>query len=229
MKKIMLSAGEVSGDVHATSLVRELKKLLPDTYFFGMGSEKLLAEGVDVKIDIAKRGSIGILEALPNIVPIYFAYQKMLTLLKSERPDLLILIDSQGINMPLAKAAKKLGIKTIYYIAPQEWLWGSSKGVKKVSDTLDMIVSIFEKEHLAYKQAGGNSVYFGHPLVDIVKPEKSKSEARKEFLGSEDGPVISLCPGSRTQEIKNLLPILKFSEKTGVGCCIIISGCRQDD
>ncbi len=208
MKKIMLSAGEVSGDVHATSLVRELKKLLPDTYFFGMGSEKLLAEGVDVKIDIAKRGSIGILEALPNIVPIYFAYQKMLTLLKSERPDLLILIDSQGINMPLAKAAKKLGIKTIYYIAPQEWLWGSSKGVKKVSDTLDMIVSIFEKEHLAYKQAGGNSVYFGHPLVDIVKPEKSKSEARKEFLGSEDGPVISLCPGSRTQEIKNLLPIL---------------------
>ncbi len=208
MKKIMISAGEVSGDTHGTFLVRELKKLNPDIYFFGMGSEKLLAEGVDVKFDLTKRGTIGIFEALPNIIPIYIIYKKLVWLMEKERPDLLLLIDSQGINMPLAKAAKKLGIKTVYYIAPQEWLWGTARGVKKVAKTVDLIVSIFEKEHTIYKQAGGNSVYLGHPLLDIVKPSLSREEARKQFLGKEEGPVIALCPGSRTQEIEGLFPIL---------------------
>jgi len=211
----MVAAGEVSGDIHAAHLVRELKKIKSNIYFLGMGSEKLLAEGVDIKVDITKRGTIGIFEALPNALPVYLAYKKMVALMKVEKPNLLILVDSQGINMPLAKAAKKLGIKTIYYIAPQEWLWGTAKGVKKVADTVSLIVSIFEKEHETYKQAGGNSVYFGHPLLDIVKPSMNREEARRKLVGCVDGnvaghksPVIALCPGSRTQEIEGLLPIL---------------------
>jgi len=208
MKKIMISAGEVSGDVHGAHLVRELKKLVPDAYLFGMGSEKLLAEGVDVKFDISKRGTIGIFEAIPNLLPIYITYHKMASLMKKERPDILLLVDSQGVNMPLAKAAKKLGIKTVYYIAPQEWLWGTARGVKKVASTIDLIISIFEKENSVYELAGGRTVYFGHPLLDIVKPSLSRTAARKQFLGTETGPVISICPGSRLQEIKGLFPIL---------------------
>ncbi|MFH1542329.1 MAG: lipid-A-disaccharide synthase, partial [bacterium] len=208
MKKIMISAGEVSGDTHGKYLVRELKKLDPNIYFFGMGSEQLLAEGVDVKVDITKKGSVGILEALPNIVPVYIAFLKMVALMKHVRPDILILIDSQGINMPLAKRAKQLGIRTVYYIAPQEWLWGTDKGVKKVAETVDSIISIFAKEHAVYEKAAANTQYFGHPLIDIVKPTLSKDETRKQFLGTTEGPVISLCPGSRTQEIKKLFPIL---------------------
>ncbi len=207
--KIMISAGEVSGDIHGTYLVRELKKIKPDIYFFGMGSEKLLAEGVDVKFDLTKRGSIGIFEALPNIIPIYIIYKKLVALMKKEKPDLLILVDSQGINMPLAKAAKKLGIKTVYYIAPQEWLWGTEKGVKKVIKAIDQIISIFEKEHRVYQESGGNSVYLGHPLIDIVKPSLSKEETKEKLVGAEkDAPVIAICPGSRKQEIKGLLPIM---------------------
>ncbi|MFH1826451.1 MAG: lipid-A-disaccharide synthase [bacterium] len=206
--KIMISAGEVSGDIHGKYLVRELKKLGPDIYFFGLGSEQLLAEGVDIKVDISKRGTIGIFEALPNIVPVYLAYCKMVTLMKSEKPDLLILIDSQGINMPLARAAKRLKIKTVYYIAPQEWLWGTDNGVRTVGQTINLIISIWEKEHNTYQKAGANSQYFGHPLLDIVKPSMSKDEAKKQFLGTTNGPVISLCPGSRTQEIRGLFPIL---------------------
>jgi lipid-A-disaccharide synthase len=203
--KIMVSAGEVSGDVHGSFLVRELKKISPDIYFFGMGSEQLAAAGVDVRFDIARRGTIGISEALPNLLPIYFVYRRLVSLLKKEKPDLLLLIDSQGINLPRAKAAKKLGIKTVYYVAPQEWLWGTPKGVKRVAETVSLIISIFEKEHHIYKEAGANSVYFGHPLVDIVR-----SSAVKEGRG----PVIALCPGSRQQEIKGLLPILlKAGEK----------------
>lgn len=207
-RRIMISAGEVSGDAHGTHLVRELKKLDPEIYFFGMGSEKLIAEGADIKFDISRRGTIGIFEALPNTLPIFFTYLKMVNLMKKERPDLLLLVDSQGINLPLARAAKKLKVKTVYYIAPQEWLWGTARGVKNVVETVDLIISIFEKEHEVYRLAGGNTVYFGHPLLDIVKPSLSRAEARKQFLSSEDGPVISLCPGSRLQEIKGLLPIL---------------------
>lgn len=206
--KIMLSAGEVSGDIHATYLVKELKKLDPNIYFFGMGSEQLLAEGVDVKYDISKLGTVGIAEALPNLIPIYLTYRKMIDLMKKEKPDLLLLVDSQGINMPLAKAAKKLGIKTVYYIAPQEWLWGTAKGIKKVAKTIDHIIAIFAKENDAYKAAEANVSYFGHPLLDIVKPTLDKASARKQFTGKTNAPVIALCPGSRSQEITGLLPIL---------------------
>ena len=213
--KILVSAGEVSGDVHGAYLVKELKKLRPDIYFFGMGSERLAAEGVDIRLDITNQGTIGIFEALPNLLPIYSAFSKMTKLLTQEKPDLVLLIDSQGFNLPLAKFCKKAGIKTVYYIAPQEWLWGSPAGVKKVSETIDLIVAIFEKEYAVYKKAGANVVYFGHPLVDIVQPTLSKEAARKTFLGidarivnRQTTNIIALCPGSRTREIKNLFPIL---------------------
>ena len=207
-KKIMISAGEVSGDTHGKYLVRELKKLDPTIYLFGLGSEQLLSEGVDVRADITKRGTVGIFEALPSVVPVYLAYLKMVNLLKKERPDLLVLIDSQGVNMPLAKAAKKLGIKTVYYIAPQEWLWGTARGIKNVVQTIDRIIAIFQRESDVYKAAGGNVSYFGHPLIDIVKSTASIPEVRKEYLGDVAGPVISLCPGSRVHEIRKLFPIL---------------------
>ncbi|MCX5750245.1 MAG: lipid-A-disaccharide synthase [Candidatus Saganbacteria bacterium] len=212
--KIMVSAGEVSGDLHAAALVRELKKLDPSISFFGIGSEKLAAEGVDIRFDLTKHASIGILESLPNLLPVYFTFKKIIRLMKKEKPDLLLLVDSQGVNVPIAGEAKKLGIKTVYYIPPQEWLWGTLKGAKKVAQRIDLIVSIFEKEHTFYKNAGGNSVYFGHPLLDIVKPSLSKEEAKNKFLGKATGLVVSLCPGSRPQEIKSLLPILlKAGEK----------------
>ena len=207
---VMVSAGEVSGDLHGAYLVQELKKLRPDLEFFGLGSEHLAAAGVEVILDLTRRGTIGIFEALPNLLPIYFAFRRLVRLLDERRPDLLLLIDSQGLNMPLAREAKKRGIKTVYYIAPQEWLWGTTKGVARVATTVDLVVAIFEKEFDAYKKSGANVVYFGHPLLDIVKPSFTKEEARKKFLGEakDRSPVIALCPGSRTQEIKALLPLL---------------------
>jgi lipid-A-disaccharide synthase len=207
--KVMVSAGEVSGDLHGAFLVRELKKTSPDIKFFGLGSDRLKSEGVDIRFDISRRSTIGIFEALPNLIPIYLVYLRTIHLMKKEKPDLLLLIDSQGFNIPLARAAKKLGIKTVYYIAPQEWLWGTPAGVKKIAETIDLIVAIFEKEYNSYKNAGGNVVYFGHPLIDIITPSLSRNAARKKYLGAEDKKLlISLCPGSRTQEIKNLLPLL---------------------
>ncbi|MFA6431787.1 MAG: lipid-A-disaccharide synthase [Candidatus Margulisiibacteriota bacterium] len=208
--KIFVSAGEVSGDVHAAYLVREIKKLDPNISFYGLGSEKLLAAGVDVRWDMTKRGSIGIVEVLPNIFPILSLFKKVKRSIIEEKPDLVLLVDSQGFNLPLAQFCKKIGVKTAYYIPPQEWLWGTTKGIKKVAAAVDLIIAIFEKEYEAYKSVGANVVYFGHPLLDIVVPTLSKAEARKRFWGNlfANAPIIALCPGSRGQEIKKIFPIL---------------------
>jgi len=207
--KILVSAGEVSGDVHGAYLIKEMKRLRPDIFFFGVGSERMAAEGADIKFDITNRGTIGLFEALPHLLPLYFIFQKLKSLILSEKPDLALLIDSQGFNLPLAKFCKSRGIRTAYYIPPQEWLWGTPEGVKNVVENVDLIVAIFEREYNVYKQAGAKVIYFGHPLLDMVKPAMSLENARLHFLGSSSvGPVVSLCPGSRMQEIYGLLPIL---------------------
>jgi lipid-A-disaccharide synthase len=202
--KVFVSAGEVSGDIHGSYLVKELKKLRPDIQLYGIGSERMAAAGVDVRFDISRRGSIGIFEALPNLFPILSVFNRVKKLLRDEKPDLVLLIDSQGFNLPLARFCKGQGIKTVYYIAPQEWLWGTPEGVKKVASTVDLIVAIFENEYQAYRQAGANVVYFGHPLIDIVKPTVSREAIRNQPVQ----PLIALCPGSRIQEIRGLLPVL---------------------
>jgi len=213
--KIVVSAGEVSGDYHGSYLVKELLSLNPHLLFLGLGSERLAAAGVDVRFDISRRGTIGLFEALPNILPVYFIFLKMKRLILEEKPDLVLLIDSQGFNVPLARFCKKAGIKTAYYIPPHEWLWGTPKGARLVAEAADLIVAIFEKERDSYRAAGANVVYFGHPLVDLVRSALTKSEARKLIFAGEPDiipdrqkTVISICPGSRTQEIKGLLPLL---------------------
>lgn len=195
--KIFLSAGEASGDAHGARLVAELKKLLPSATFFGLGGEKMAAAGVKVQLDISWYGTIGIWEALPNFFPLWRAFNQAKKIIQTENPDLVILIDSQGFNLPLARFCRQRKIKTVYYIAPQQWLWGSPKGVTAVAKLLGLIVAIFPQEYAAYKQAGANVVYFGHPLIDQVNAPVPRRAGQ-----------IALCPGSRRQELRSLLPIL---------------------
>ena len=215
--KIMMSVAEVSADVHASYLAKELKGF----QLFGMGGERMKAAGVDVRFDMTRKSSVGIIELLKNLGSNLTALKKLKKMLESERPDALILIDAQGLNMPLAEHAKKLGIKTIYYVAPQEWLWGTPKGVSRVARTIDLIISIFRREHEIYSAAGGNSYYVGNPLLDIAKPTISRSEFIKRH-GLKEGKIISLCPGSREHEIKSLLPILIETARGLIGAQFIL-------
>lgn len=208
MIKIMMSAGEVSGDAHGAALSKELLKINKSLHLFGMGGEKMGRAGVDIKVDIAARGTIGIVEIFKHLPFILSALFKAKRLLKKERPDVLVLIDFQGFNMALASYAKKIGIKTAYYIPPQEWLWGSEKGVKKVAATIDKIISIFEDEAKIYSEAGGNVDYVGNPNLDTAKPALSKEEFCKMYGVNPSFPVVGLFPGSRYQEVKSLLPVM---------------------
>lgn len=202
--KIMMSAAEISADILGSYLARELK----GCQLFGMGGARMREAGVDVRLDITDKSSIGIIEALKFIPSHLITLSKLKKMLQKEKPDALILIDAQGLNMPLASYAKKMGIRTIYYVAPQEWLWGTKKGVEKVSKTIDLIISIFKQENEIYKSAGANSVYFGHPLLDIVRPAMNREQFCRKFDIDPAKKIIALCPGSRQQEIKSLLPIL---------------------
>ena len=203
----MISAGEVSGDLHASFLASELLKLNPGLHIFGMAGEKCRLSGVDVKIDITSKGTVGITEILKFLPSILFSYQKMKSLLKKERPDVLVLIDYQGFNMLLAKYAKKIGIKTVYYIPPQEWLWGTEKGLKNVASSVYKIMSIFEDEAKAYKKAGANVTYIGNPNLDTIKLSTDKTSFCRSFGLNPNFPVLGIFPGSRLQEIKSLLGI----------------------
>lgn len=202
--KVMISAGEVSGDLHASHLVEELDSFR----LFGMGGEKMREAGVDVRIDITDKSSVGIIEALRYLPAQLSAFGRMKKMLREERPDAVILVDAQGFNMALAKYAKKLGIRTVYYVAPQEWLWGTKKGVETEARTIDLIISIFRKEHEINAGAGANSFYFGNPLLDIVKPKMTKDAFCRKFDLDPAKKIIALCPGSRKHEIHSLLPIL---------------------
>ena len=213
MIKVAISAAEVSGDINGAHLAAELKSLAPDIVLFGMGGENMRSAGVSIKVDITEKSTIGITEALRHLPSQLFAYLKMVRLLKKERPQALVLIDAQGFNIPLVKAAKKLKIKTIYYISPHYWLWGLEKELKEVAGIPDKIIAIFEDEASLYFKAGAKVAYFGHPLVDTVKTTMEKEEFFSKLGLDPLTKIIGLFPGSRLQEIRTLLPFeLKAAE-----------------
>ncbi len=207
MIKVMLSTGEVSGDIHASFLAAELLKLNPSVKLFGMAGERCRAAGVETLLDLSSKGTVGITEVIRFLPSIMLAYFKMRAVLKRERPDLLLLVDYQGFNMLLAKYAKKMGVRTIYYIAPQEWLWGTSKGVKSVASTLDRILAIFEREAEEYRKAGAVVDYIGNPNLDTIKLSLDKADFCRAFSLNPNFPIIGLFPGSRLHEIRGLLPV----------------------
>lgn len=212
--RLFLSAGEVSGDIHGANLARELLSRRPDLELVGWGSHRMQAAGVKLMADLTPYSAIGLTEHLPGLKPISKATKDAQAFLAAERPDALVCIDYQGANMVLAQTAKTLGIPAIYYIAPQEWIWGLKGGTRKVAETLDTILCIFEKEAQAYREAGGNVQFIGHPLLDMVPgPDVSEAVAMRVGL-DRTRPVVALFPGSRPMEIDRLLePMLLACER----------------
>jgi len=205
-KKILISAIETSGDMHAANLVKEIQKITPDISFYGFGSEQLAAAGVDIRRDISDKSSIGIIEPLKHLFSFLKDLSYLKKLLKDERPDAFLCIDGQGFHVPAAAYAKKLGIPVIYYIAPQEWLWGTEKGGRKVAAVCDLIVGIFPEEAAYYHKLGTRSCFYGHPLTDIVKASLKREEFFKKYALDPQKKLIGIFPGSRKQELKFLLP-----------------------
>jgi lipid-A-disaccharide synthase len=205
MKKILIIAGEASGDLHGANLVNELRRKAPSLTYFGVGSKRMQDAGVRMLADASEISVVGATEVLTHIGAIYRVYSRLKRFLKEDRPDLLVLIDFPDFNIMLGKVAKKLGIPVLYYISPQVWAWRKGR-VKKIAEIVNAIVVVFPFEVELYKAAGVDVRFVGHPLTDVVSSEYSKLDARK-YLGLDPTRrTIALLPGSRKKEIMHLLP-----------------------
>lgn len=205
MKKVLIIAGEASGDLHGSNMVREVMNRDPSIAFFGVGSRKMRDAGVRILADASEISVVGATEVLTHIGAIYRVYARLKKFLREERPDLVILIDFPDFNIMVGKAAKKLGIPVLYYISPQVWAWRKGR-VRTIANLVKTMIVVFPFEVDLYKQAGVNVRFVGHPLTDVVRSEYSQAEARR-LLGLDPGrQTVAILPGSRKKEIANLLP-----------------------
>jgi lipid-A-disaccharide synthase len=208
--KIAISAGEVSGDQHLARVVRTLKARLPDVQVRGMAGRECEQAGAELVVDAYRKGStMGFTELVRSASSIFSSFKTMRALLEGWRPDLLILVDYPDFNLRLARVAKSLGVRVLYYIPPKVWAW-RSKRVEKIRKYVDHVAAIFPFENDFYQKHGVSSVTFvGHPLGDLEPP---MYDERGRGKGSDR--VLLMLPGSRKFEVEKLLPgMLRAFEK----------------
>ena len=205
--KILVSAGEASGDLYAACLVRELGRSLPGAQFFGCAGPRMRAAGVRTVVDAASLSVVGLVEVLGHIPRIYGEYRRMIAAARSERPDLAILTDSPDFHLRLAPHLKALGIPVVYLVAPQVWAWRKGR-IRRIKCNIDRLLCIFPFEEEFFRQRGVRADYIGHPLVRLVRP----SVSREEFFSSQGlasgRPLLTLLPGSRRGEALRHMPAL---------------------
>ncbi len=204
--RVMIIAGEASGDLHGALLVREMLAVNPSLQFFGIGGNRMREAGVKLLAHAADIAVVGVSEVFSKAAALIRVIAKMRKSLDRLKPDLVILIDFPDFNLNIAaRAARKRGIRIFYYISPQVWAWREGR-VRQIKKRVDEMAVILPFEVDFYAAHGFDVHYVGHPLRDIVKTTFTASQARAHFGLAEDKTTIGLLPGSRNSEIQKLLP-----------------------
>ena len=204
MKKILMIAGEVSGDIYGADLARHLYRQIP-VKITGIGGKRMREAGVDILYDSSEISVVGLSEILPRLRAIIRAYRIVTGLIRSRSVDSLILIDYPGFNIRVAGVAKRCGIPVIYYISPQIWAWKKGR-LRLLAQRVKKMIVILPFEAAIYKEAGVDCSFIGHPLVDEVLNTRPLGETIHRYGIDKDQPVIGLFPGSRIGEVSALLP-----------------------
>jgi len=213
--RLLISTGEVSGDLQGSFLIKALRReavrrSLP-LELVAIGGPRMAAAGAELIADTVSIGAIGLLEALPLVLPTLKVQNKVEEFLKKKPPDFVVLIDYMGPNIRLGNKFRKNqpNIPIIYYIAPQEWAWRlGDGGTTDLIGFTDKILAIFKTEAEFYKERGGDVVWVGHPMIDTLKALPSRTNALKKLGIGNDKKLILLMPASRPQEIRYLMPVL---------------------
>ena len=201
-KSVMIIAGEASGDIHGSRLVRAMKEKNSALFFSGIGGRDLRKEGVKTLVNSEELSVVGITEVFSKLIVILKAISMVKKSLKSMRPDLLILIDFPDFNLRIAGAAKKLNIPVLYYISPQIWAWRQGR-VNKIGKLVDHMAVILPFEKQFYKKHNIPVTFVGHPLLDNSRIfDKSLNKT------TDNESVMGLLPGSRDGEIARHLPVM---------------------
>ena len=204
MKRILIVAGETSGDIHGSSLMRGMKSIAPGLEFKGIGGTQMIAEGLDAIRHVRDMNFMGFVEVIRHLPFIRKTFDDLENILDVWHPDLVVLIDYPGFNLKFAPLVKKRTIPLMYYISPQLWAWHKSR-VEIIRKYVDRMVVLFEFEVEFYRKYGVQADFVGHPLLDMTQPSMDRDVFRAS-VGASDRPLIGFLPGSRPQEIKRILP-----------------------
>lgn len=205
--KMFLSAGEVSGDYQAAQLARTLQRIHPGVELVGYGGDHMRSAGVEIRCDTAGWGYVGIQESLRFLPEMRRARARLAELLKSERPDLVVLVDGEAFNERLVTVLQREKIPFVHYFVPQVWFWGRWRA-RRIARQASLVIPAFPKELEIFRECGARAEWFGHPLLDLV--EKSEEPCNE---GGEDRRPVALMPGSRVQEIESHAPTLIAAAK----------------
>ena len=213
--KLMIITGEVSGDLIGASLIRELKKLDAELTIFGIGGDRMREQGMNILYHINKMAFLGFTEVVRHLPFIKKVQAGLLAVVKKEEIKNVVLIDYPGFNLNIAKKFKKNRIKTIYYISPQLWAWGSGR-MKKIKRLVNKMLVVFLFEEKLYKSNNVDVEFVGHPLIDRINEYQflSKEELFSKFNLDGSKELLLLMPGSRKHEVEKLFPqIIKAANK----------------
>lgn len=207
--RLMIVAGEASGEKHGADLMKALRARAPDLHFefFGSGGEAMRGAGAEILVDVRDVSIIGPVEILRGLGRLLTAYRRLRDAALERRPDAVIFIDWPEFNLRLVKAVKRAGLRTIYYISPQLWAWRSGR-VRIVRRFVDKMIVILPFEVEFYRRHGIEVEFVGHPLTGTVHASLDRAAFCRRYSLDSDMPLISLLPGSRNSEVNQILPVL---------------------
>ncbi|MEY3432812.1 MAG: hypothetical protein RL131_748, partial [Bacteroidota bacterium] len=223
--KYYIIAGEASGDLHASKLIRAIKKLDNVASIRAWGGDLMEKEGAVVVKHYRDLAFMGFAEVVANLRTILNNMRFCKEDILSFQPDVVVFVDYPGFNIPIAQFAKKRGFKTAYYISPQVWAWKESR-VKKIKQSIDRMMVILPFEKSFYQKWNFAVDYVGHPLIEAIEEFKqnlSTVHLRSELSLPDDKKIIALLPGSRKQEIKVKLPIMLEAAQNLENCMCIVA------
>jgi lipid-A-disaccharide synthase len=205
--RVLISAGEASGDLYASGVVEALRARRPDTEFFGCAGPRMQAAGVRAIVDARSLAVVGLLEVLAHVPRIYGKYRELVHAIATERPDVAVLTDSPDFHLPLAKRLRRLGVPVVYLVAPQAWAWRRGR-VRTMRANIDRLLCIFPFEEDFFAAHRVPATYIGHPLARIVRPRLGRAEFCAKFNIRAGSRIVVLLPGSRHGEAERHVPDL---------------------
>lgn len=213
-KKIMILAGEASGDMHGAALISALKTKAPNLEIFGIGGDGMIAAGQNAQFHIKDMAFLGLIEVLKHLPFIKQVQTKLFETIEKNKIADVVLIDYPGFNLNFGKKLKKLGINIIYYISPQIWAWGKNR-IKKIKRIVDEMLVVFPFEKEFYESYGMKAEFVGHPLIERLNNYNfiEREELFKKFNLEKGKEILLLMPGSRKQEIEKLFSTMLSAAK----------------
>jgi lipid-A-disaccharide synthase len=205
--RIVISAGEASGDMYGAQLIEALGRLRPDAEIFGLGGERMRAAGCETVVDAKDIAVVGITEILRHLPRIYSRFARLRRAIAQRRPDIGVVIDSPAFNLRVARALQRRGIPVVYYVAPQFWAWRQWRA-RIVRKYVRQALTIFPFEVEFWRHWGVSAEFVGHPLAEAARPSISREEVARQNGLDPAKPWITLMPGSRRREVEMNLPTM---------------------